>query len=1401
MDFYSIKNTISKIALILTLSIVVCISWNNIVCAKEAELDKADYIDRIKEFEAMGNMFRSYDDMVWDNGSRITPSERNQIREILNQKYEEAGAYTSADKADVICNVISELLDYDEEYDSKVDIWKKVWASPNLLIKGVGDEKVWANSDMVCHLMQCYLVTSGIDAVKLTDKREKSEYNIVAYYDEMDETWLYADPAACLLAGETSLPMIDFNSIYSSYSCHFQPQCVSFGYADKVCNTRSIYIDKESYLECKENHDIYDYVLIYDSELQKVIMGDNGSGAPLANHTYYGSVEKTGDNGEVITGWLSCTSFYSGSQNLYHKAYYQYGTPVQGYVTIDGKDYNFTYGGSAKYHRACYLAEYFLIWEILEPVDKPKEEADAYAKWRSDKLINLERVAEGMRKAGYTYQLDYTDKELEFLQNAANEATEFSYLKEKVEFYQPLISMNSLDIGIPETEDDVTEVQKAIAIIVYIREHLKYLGGYVIYDGYTALTSGYGTCAQYSELFSVMCELSGIRSIKIIGTLANRHAVYGDNWSDHVFNAAYLDGTWYYTDPTNIINLFTMDKFRGLIPLGLVNESYNASYHMVYLSLDDMMREEAHYRLGKNWVYGFDDSGNLGVYLYNSNGKLLSNMTDSYFHTDADGKRENLTGFVNYEKTFYNNDGEIEKWEVKAYFQCGLPVYGNRTIDGIQYEFGRWRDIANNIPCVKDHRISVSPNWKLNLKNGIGPFEYTGEEICPKPNITYTVDGVEKDLVEGVDYELSYANNVNVNVNSNIKASIIITGLGEYNYGAVINFTIKPYEIKEEDVVWPEQRDFIWSIDYEKEGGIPSVEPSFNNPLLNGNAYIEYGPVTFMNDMEHIYSINGTVTVKGTGNCTGKVSRDFSTSRLPITDENSFRVSLAEEEFVYNNRNKEPEVIIEWLDAEGNVYRRLDGGNESEAAFNKDKEFVVTYANNKNAGEATITVKGLRNFEGSLDKTFVINRADIAANENIVDIFRNAKPNESMYTGLPLEPIFDGIQQSNQMTQRQIYLSQNNDYIIEYSNNVHAGEAKAVMKGIGNYTGEIERTFTISPRLINKDNISLSKSSVTYNGEEQMPSVVVKGLKEGEDYTVLCRQYDSDTDSYVEVVPVNAGRYAIDILINNTDYELTGDCSMEYVITASGISGNQTETVCTKHELSYVAGSLPDCFNSGVKAHYVCNVCGKQYYDSDAQDEVVNNSDLIIPVDTVNGHDWGEWTIVRTADAENEGMKLRVCKKLKSHVEYEVIPKSNSSSNSGGKSDDNNSKGDSGLKNNNDEESNEEDISSTSDNNSQLTSFSKSRIKLTSLKNSKKRSFNVKWKKSSGAYGYEVQYALNKKFTKSKKTKYTGNTSLIVKGLKKGKKYYVRVRAYCIDDNDNKINGIWSSVKKVKIKK
>ena len=91
-------------------------------------------------------------------------------------------------------------------------------------------------------------------------------------------------------------------------------------------------------------------------------------------------------------------------------------------------------------------------------------------------------------------------------------------------------------------------------------------------------------------------------------------------------------------------------------------------------------------------------------------------------------------------------------------------------------------------------------------------------------------------------------------------------------------------------------------------------------------------------------------------------------------------------------------------------------------------------------------------------------------------------------------------------------------------------------------------------------------------------------------------------------------------------------------------------------------------------------------------------------------------------------------------------------------------------------------------------------VKKLTAKNKKKKAVALSWKKVSGAKGYQLQYALNKKFTKKKKSRLTKKRKFTVKKLKKKKTYYFRVRAYKLN-GEGKVYGKWSKVKKVKVKK
>ncbi len=89
-----------------------------------------------------------------------------------------------------------------------------------------------------------------------------------------------------------------------------------------------------------------------------------------------------------------------------------------------------------------------------------------------------------------------------------------------------------------------------------------------------------------------------------------------------------------------------------------------------------------------------------------------------------------------------------------------------------------------------------------------------------------------------------------------------------------------------------------------------------------------------------------------------------------------------------------------------------------------------------------------------------------------------------------------------------------------------------------------------------------------------------------------------------------------------------------------------------------------------------------------------------------------------------------------------------------------------------------------------------------SAKNSKSKKATVKWKKVSDVTGYQIQYSTSKSFKSKKSVTVKGATkvSKTLSKLKKGKTYYIRIRAYKTVSG-TKYYSEWSSKKSVKIKK
>ncbi len=235
-------------------------------------------------------------------------------------------------------------------------------------------------------------------------------------------------------------------------------------------------------------------------------------------------------------------------------------------------------------------------------------------------------------------------------------------------------------------------------------------------------------------------------------------------------------------------------------------------------------------------------------------------------------------------------------------------------------------------------------------------------------------------------------------------------------------------------------------------------------------------------DYTYSYSNNievgtATVTIYGIGEFTGSKSKDFRIVEPDHTITASC-VTLSKTSVTYNGKARKISPTV-----------KLGG-----VTLVKDTDYKVSYKNNKNAGTATVTVTGIGEYIGTAKKTFTIKR------KSIKSLTIALKSPSITYNAKARKPALKAIKMGT-MT-----LKKNTDYTVSYKNNKKAGKGSAIVKGKGNFSGTVTKTFTIKKKALADTKISLSKTSYVYNGKAKKPTVTVKigsvKLVKGTDFTV-----------------------------------------------------------------------------------------------------------------------------------------------------------------------------------------------------------------------------------------------------------------------------------------------------------
>lgn len=233
------------------------------------------------------------------------------------------------------------------------------------------------------------------------------------------------------------------------------------------------------------------------------------------------------------------------------------------------------------------------------------------------------------------------------------------------------------------------------------------------------------------------------------------------------------------------------------------------------------------------------------------------------------------------------------------------------------------------------HTVEVAQASLANAKVTIPRQTYSGKKLTPVPVVT--LDGTT--LVAGTDYEVVDQDIVNVS-----SYAVTIRGKGIYTGTATGTFVVEPLRLE------PPKPATGLVYTGQPQKGVPE-----------GDYYTLSGDVTGTDSERYVV----TATVKDTANtCWTNISASYSIdwyiSQRPLSEVTVTGFGS----YVYNGTAHTPKPTVTW----------------NGMTLKEDEEYTVSYANNVNAGAATLTITANEeesNFRGSKEVTFSIAPAPI----------------------------------------------------------------------------------------------------------------------------------------------------------------------------------------------------------------------------------------------------------------------------------------------------------------------------------------------------------------------------------------------------------------------------------------
>ena len=405
-----------------------------------------------------------------------------------------------------------------------------------------------------------------------------------------------------------------------------------------------------------------------------------------------------------------------------------------------------------------------------------------------------------------------------------------------------------------------------------------------------------------------------------------------------------------------------------------------------------------------SYTTAISKDGGLYTWGYNLNGRL-GNGTTTNSYTPIKIMSNVVSSAGGSHTIALKKDGTVYTWGTNVYGQLGNGNNSNQT-----------SPVAIKI---YDHTKVLRAKQVLEPV-GASSAKHTAKLAGYTPNGIYNFYSLKNKNVDKLltDDNVLYVDQVRADANGNI--SVTYTPKAD---------CYTPYE-------------FVASI---TQINLSNAEVTAENLTYNGKTQA-VKPVVKVNDYtlyEGIdYTLTGayeaknvgeyTYTIVGKGDFVGYTTNTFTINNVDVNDCKVSSINSVP----YSGKEIKPDVAVS-----------MDG-----YTLAKDIDYTVEYQNNLNVGIGIVVIKGIGNFTGRNICWFDITRCDISTISKIV--VKNCE-----YSGKAAVP--EMILENNG-----IALVKDKDYTVTFKNNTSVGTATAVISGIGNYSGTVEKAFTIGYTMV-----------------------------------------------------------------------------------------------------------------------------------------------------------------------------------------------------------------------------------------------------------------------------------------------------------------------------------------------